>query len=246
MPGPRSPRSSPRSPAAGCRSRCREPDSTRMRPFGVFGGMFDPIHFGHLRAAHELHEGLGLEAVGFFPAGDPPHRAAPLADAKTRLAMLRAAVADDPRFIVDDRELRRPGPSYTILTLEELRAERGAQPLVLMIGTDAFAGIGSWHRAGELIALAHVVIAQRPGAPLPGNGLGADLLRERRSEDPARLAASPAGLVYVCGNTRLDLSSSAVREAIAAGRDPRYLMPEAARRIILSTGSYARPGETKE
>ena len=105
-----------------------------MRPFGVFGGMFDPIHFGHLRAAHELHERLALESVGFFPAGDPPHRAAPLADARTRLAMLRAAVADDPRFLVDDRELRRPGPSYTILTLEELRAERGAQPLVLLLG----------------------------------------------------------------------------------------------------------------
>ncbi len=99
-----------------------------MRPFGVFGGMFDPIHYGHLRTAHELHELLGLEAVAFVPAGDPPHRAAPLADAATRLEMVRAAVGDDPRFLVDDRELRRAGPSYTILTLEELRAERGAQP----------------------------------------------------------------------------------------------------------------------
>src|SRR5262245_5091409 len=217
-----------------------------MRPFGVFGGMFDPIHFGHLRAAHELHEGLGLEAVGFFPAGDPPHRAAPLADAKTRLAMLRAAVADDARFLVDDRELRRPGPSYTILTLEELRAERGAQPLVLLLGMDAFAGIGSWHRAGELIRHAHIVVAQRPGAPVPREGLAAELLGERHAADPARFAASPAGLVHVCENSRLDVSSSAVRAVIAAGRDPRYLMPEAARRIILATGSYARPGETKE
>ena len=217
-----------------------------MRPFGVFGGMFDPVHFGHLRAAHEMHERLGLEFVGFFPAGDPPHRAAPLADAKTRLAMLRAAVADDTRFLVDDRELRRPGPSYTILTLEELRAERGAQPLVLLLGMDAFAGIGDWHRARDLIALAHIVVAQRPGAGRPADGLAAELLRERRSEDCARLAASPAGVVYMCENTRLDLSSSAVREVLAAGRDPRYLMPEAARRIILATGSYAWPGETKE
>src|SRR6186713_1774117 len=137
-----------------------------MRPFGVFGGMFDPIHFGHLRAAHELHESLGLEAVGFFPAGDPPHRAAP--------------VADDDRFLVDDRELRRPGPSYTILTLEELRAERGAQPLALILGMDAFAGIGSWHRAGELIDFAHFVVAQRPGAMMPREGLAKELLRDRR------------------------------------------------------------------
>ncbi|HEY6100904.1 MAG TPA: adenylyltransferase/cytidyltransferase family protein, partial [Anaeromyxobacter sp.] len=98
-----------------------------MHPVGLFGGMFDPIHYGHLRTAHELHELLGLERLVFLPAGDPPHRAAPLADAATRLAMVRAAVAEDARFLVDERELRRAGPSYTILTLEEMRAERGAQ-----------------------------------------------------------------------------------------------------------------------
>jgi nicotinate-nucleotide adenylyltransferase len=217
-----------------------------VRPFGVFGGMFDPIHFGHLRTAHELYELLDLEAVAFVPAGDPPHRAAPLADAATRLAMLRAAVSDDPRFQVDDRELRRRGPSYTVLTLEELRAERGEQPVVLILGMDAFAGIDGWHRAEDLIALAHIVVALRPQSTLPRDGLGAKLLRERLTADAARLAAAPAGLVHVSDNTQLDLSSSAVRALVAAGRDPRYLMPEAARRIILGTGSYARPGETKE
>jgi nicotinate-nucleotide adenylyltransferase len=217
-----------------------------MRPFGVFGGMFDPIHYGHLRTAHELHELLGLEAVAFVPAGEPPHRATPLADAATRLEMVRAAVGDDPHFVVDDRELRRAGPSYTILTLEELRAERGAQSLVLIVGMDAFAGIDLWHRAAELISLAHMVVARRPEASLPATGLAAALVAERRCEDPARLASSPAGLVHVCENTELVLSSSAVRAVIAGGRDPRYLMPEAARRIILAKGSYARPGDTKE
>lgn len=217
-----------------------------MRPFGVFGGMFDPIHFGHLRTAHELLELVGLEAVAFVPAGDPPHRAAPLADAATRLAMVRAAVADDPRFIVDDRELRRQGPSYTVLTLEELRAERGAQPLVLILGMDAYAGIERWHRADELLSYAHIVVASRPRSILPGEGLAARLLDRRRAPDLASLSASPSGFVHLCANTQLDLSSSAVRAVVAAGRDPRYLMPEAARRIILDTGSYARPGETKE
>lgn len=217
-----------------------------MRPFGVFGGMFDPIHYGHLRTAHELHELLGLEAVAFVPAGEPPHRATPLADPATRLEMVRAAVGDDPRFVVDDRELRRAGPSYAILTLAELRAERGAQPLVLIVGMDAFAGIDSWHRAAELVSLAHIVVARRPEASLPATGLAAALAAERRCEDPARLADSPAGLVHVCENTQLVLSSSAVRAVIAGGRDPRYLMPEAARRIILARGSYARPGDTKE
>ena len=217
-----------------------------MRPFGVFGGMFDPIHYGHLRTAHELHELLGLEKVAFVPAGDPPHRAAPLADAATRLEMVRAAVGDDPRFVADDRELRRGSPSYTILTLEEIRAERGAQPLVLILGMDAFADIGSWHRAEEIASLAHIVVAQRPGAAQPQAGLAASLLADRGCRDPARLAGAAAGLVHVSANTKLDLSSSAVRTVIAAGRDPRYLMPEAARRIILARGSYARPGVQKE
>ncbi len=217
-----------------------------MCPIGVFGGMFDPIHYGHLRTAHELHEILGLESLVFLPAGDPPHRAAPLADAETRLAMVRAAVADDPRFIVDDRELRRSGPSYTILTLEELRSERKEQPIALIMGMDAFAGIGRWHRAQDLLSLAHLVIALRPRAPAPKEGFPADLLRTKRCEDPARLSGSPAGLVYVSEGTQLDLSSSAVRDVVAAGRDPRYLMPEAARRIIRARGSYARTGEPKE
>jgi len=217
-----------------------------VRPFGVFGGMFDPIHFGHLRTAHELHELLGLESVAFLPAGDPPHRAAPLADAATRLAMVRAATADDPRFLVDDRELRRRGPSYTVLTLEELRAERAVQPLVLIMGMDAFAGIERWHRAGDLLSLAHVVVASRPRASLPREGFAARMLQECRAPEVASLASRPAGFVHLCDNTQLDLSSSAVRAVVAAGRDPRYLMPEAARRIILGTGSYARPGETKE
>jgi nicotinate-nucleotide adenylyltransferase len=217
-----------------------------MRPIGVFGGMFDPIHYGHLRTAHELHEILGLETLAFLPAGDPPHRAAPLADAETRLAMVRAAVADDPRFFVDDRELRRTGPSFTILTLEEMRAERSEQPIVLIMGMDAFAVIGRWHRAQDLLSLAHLVIALRPHAPTPQDGFAAELLRAHRSDQPARLSERPAGLVYVSEGTQLDLSSSAVREVVAAGRDPRYLMPEASRRIILARGSYARPGDTKE
>ncbi len=157
--------------------------------------MFDPIHFGHLRTAHELHELLGLEAVAFVPAGDPPHRAAPLADAATRLAMVRAATADDPRFLVDDRELRRRGPSYTVLTLEELRAERVGQPLVLIMGMDAYAGIERWHRAGDLLSFAHIVVALRPRASLPREGLAARLLQERRAPDIASLASRPAGFV---------------------------------------------------
>jgi len=217
-----------------------------MRPFGVFGGMFDPIHYGHLRTAHELYELLDLEAIAFVPAGDPPHRAPPLADSATRLAMVRAAVEDDTRFSVDDRELRRPGPSYTVLTLEELRAERGDQPIVLIMGLDAFAGLDRWYRAQELIDFAHLVIAVRPGTQVPREGMAAALLERHRCDDARRLSAAAAGLVYLSTGTQLDLSSSAVRRVVAAGRDPRYLMPDAVRRIIVGRGSYARPHEAKE
>ena len=208
--------------------------------------MFDPIHYGHLRTAHELYELLDLEAIAFLPAGDPPHRAAPVADGSTRLAMVRAAVEDDTRFSVDDRELRRPGPSYMVLTLEELRAERGDQPIALIMGMDAFAGLGRWHRAPELVGLAHLVVATRPGAQEPREGLAAQLLRSHRCDDPRRLSNAAAGLVYVNAGTQFDLSSSAVRQVVAAGRDPRYLMPDAVRRIIVAGGSYARLNEVKE
>jgi nicotinate-nucleotide adenylyltransferase len=214
-------------------------------PLGIFGGTFDPIHFGHLRAAFELAEVLALEQVLFVPAADPPHRAAPLAGAAQRFAMVRAAIEGEPRFVADDRELRRAGPSYTVLTLEELRAEQGTRPLVLLLGLDAFEGLATWHRWEELLTLAHIAVARRPGAALPSSGALAALLEQRGVADPRRLQASPAGCLFVHPGTQLDISSTEVRTALGAGRDPRYLMPEAVRRMILDTGNYARPGEAE-
>jgi len=214
-----------------------------MRPVGLFGGTFDPIHFGHLRAAFELTELLDLDRVLFIPAADPPHRGRPLADAQTRLAMVRAAVEDEESFHVDDRELRRPGPSYTVLTLEELRREHGDTPLVLLLGMDAFLGLPTWHRWQELLELAHVAVAHRPGAALPSSGELGRLIEQCRARDRAEIAAAPAGRVFVHPGTQLDISSTDLRAALRAGRDPRYLMPEPVRRMINATGIYARQGE---
>ena len=216
-----------------------------MGPLGIFGGTFDPIHFGHLRAAFELTELLRLDSVLFIPAADPPHRGKPLADAATRLAMVRAALEDEDAFEVDDREIRRPGPSYTVLTLEELRREQGSRPLVLLLGMDAFLGLPTWHRWRELLELAHIAVAHRPGAELPSTGDLGRLLeagRARRRED---IAAAPAGRIFDHPGTQLDISSTDLREALRSGRDPRYLMPEPVRRMINATGIYARPGETE-
>lgn len=215
-----------------------------MRPVGLFGGTFDPIHFGHLRAAFELTELLDLERVLFIPAADPPHRGRPLADAQTRLAMVLAAVEDEESFAVDDRELRRPGPSYTVLTLEELRREHGDTPLVLMLGMDAFLGLPTWHRWRELLDLAHVAVAHRPGAIVPSSGELGRLISRCRARHRSEIAAAPAGRIFVHPGTQLDISSTDLREALLAGRDPRYLMPEAVRRMINATGIYARQGET--
>jgi nicotinate-nucleotide adenylyltransferase len=216
-----------------------------VRPIGILGGTFDPIHFGHLRAAFELNELLDLERVLFVPAADPPHRGKPLADARTRLAMVRAAVEDEPGFLADDRELRRAGPSYTVLTLEELRREHGQRPLVLMLGMDAYLGLPTWHRWTELLDLAHLAVAHRPGAWPPGMGEMGDLLAARRAVAPAELASVPAGRIFVHPGTQLDISSTDLRDALRAGKDPRYLMPEPVRRMIIATGIYARQGETE-
>jgi nicotinate-nucleotide adenylyltransferase len=213
-----------------------------MKPVGVFGGTFDPIHYGHLRTAFELLEGLELEQVRFIPAARPPHRDAPGADAELRLAMVRAATEAQPGFVVDDRELRRAGPSYTVLTLAELRAELGARPICLVVGMDAFAGLPSWHRWQELLELAHLVVAHRPGWNAPESGQVGELLQARRADRVAELHDSPAGRILVRPVTQLEISSTRLRGIVASGRDLRYLVPEPVRAIINETACYTRQG----
>jgi nicotinate-nucleotide adenylyltransferase len=159
--------------------------------------------------------------------------------------MVQAAVEDEESFVVDDRELRRPGPSYTVLTLEELRREVGPVPLVLLLGMDAFLGLPTWHRWEELLGLAHVAVAHRPGAKLPSVGELGRLLERHRARRRDEIAGAPAGRIFVHPGTQLDISSTDLRETLRAGRDPRYLMPEAVRRMINATGIYARQGETE-
>jgi len=128
-----------------------------MQPIGVFGGEFDPIHNGHLRTAFELWQELRLTEVRIVPTGSPPHREPPYASAELRLHMVRAAIADQPAFMVDDRETRRTGMSFSVDTLTELRAEFPNRSLCLLLGMDAFLGLPNWHRWREILDLAHVV-----------------------------------------------------------------------------------------
>jgi nicotinate-nucleotide adenylyltransferase len=211
-----------------------------MRPIGIFGGTFDPIHYGHLRTALELRQRLDLAAVHFVPVANPPHRSTPLNDGRLRLRMVEAAIRGEPGFVADDRELERPGLSYTVDTLTSFRGEFGAdRPLCLLLGMDAFLGLPQWHRWGELLDLAHVVVAHRPGWEVPRTGVLGRWLSTRGAPSAAELAARPAGLVYVQPVTQLEISSTDLRDTLRAGRDPKYLVPDGVRQIILETECYA-------
>jgi nicotinate-nucleotide adenylyltransferase len=208
-------------------------------PIGVFGGTFDPIHYGHLRTAFELWQALRLAQVRFLPAGNPPHREAPLANSTLRLEMVRAAVAGQSGFMVDDREIRRTGMSYTIDTLIELRADFPERSLCLLLGMDAFLGMPTWHRWRELFDLCHVVVAHRPGWKAPMTGPLGEVMVDRGTGSVRELHASPAGRVFVQAVTQLEIASTDLRALLMSGRDLRYLVPEAVREIILRAGCYA-------
>lgn len=199
-------------------------------PLGVLGGTFNPVHIAHLRMAQELAESLGLGQVRFVPAGTPPHRDAPRVEGRHRLEMVRLAIAENPLFEADDREIRRQGISYTFDTLTELRADFRDRPLCLLMGADAFAALTTWHRWEELFELAHVVIAHRPGYPVGEMqaGLPAPLKKvflQRLASDSGVLKIAAAGSVLARGITALDVSATRVREMLAHGRSVRYLVP---------------------
>ncbi len=207
-------------------------------PIGVFGGTFDPIHFGHLRTAFEILQAVRLQEVRFVPAADPPHREPPRVDAARRLEFVRAAVADQPGFVVDDREISRGGRSYSVLTLGELRAELPDTPLCLIVGMDAFLGLPTWHRWQELLELAHVVVAPRPGWVAPAGGVLGDLLAARSTDSVEALRNALAGRILIQPVTQLEISSTELRDLLAAGRDPRYLVPDSVRALIRASHSY--------
>lgn len=197
-----------------------------MRPLAILGGTFDPIHIAHLAVAWEASELLDAE-VRLMPAAVPPHRPPPIADATTRVAMLRAALDGQDRLLLDARELARSGPSYTIDTLAELRAEEGERPIVLLLGADAFVGLPRWHRWQALFSAAHIGVLSRPGGT---HGWPAELAAEvsgRCVSDPRRLRERPAGMIVELDVTPLDISATRIRDLLAAGRNPRYLLPEA-------------------
>ena len=215
-----------------------------IAPIGIFGGTFDPIHYGHLRLAQELGESLRLAEVRIVPAGRPPHRAAPQVTAEQRLEMVRLAVAGNALLAVDDREFRRAGPGYTVDTLRELRREVGnSRPLCLLLGADAFLDLATWHQWHELFGLAHLVIAWRPGFPpetWPAR-MPEPLAREyekRLLRQPFGIHLSPAGGIVAQPIAALDISATMIRDSLARDVSPRYLLPDPVLEYIRSNNLY--------
>lgn len=199
-------------------------------PLGLFGGTFDPIHYGHLRLAEEAIAHLGLGGVRWLPAGQPPHRGVPQVTAAQRLDMVRRATAGNSRFCVDASEVEADAPSYTVHTLERLRRELGAQQqLVLLVGADAFAGLATWHRWRDIFTLAHVAVSHRPGFPVETTSLPHELATEfndRRLPDASALKAAPAGGIVTFAMTQLAISATQIRKLLANDLSARYLLPD--------------------
>lgn len=192
----------------------------------IYGGTFDPVHHGHLRLAIEVRDRLGVDTISLVPCHIPPHRDETGATPDQRLELLRLAVAGEPGLQVDDRELRRQGASFTADTLRQLRDELGPdEPLAMVVGTDSFAGFDRWRDWQRIPELAHVVVVRRPGAPVSASGVPGKLLAERRASEPDRLHSRPAGCLLELEPPLLDISATAIRERIADGRSPRYLLP---------------------
>lgn len=208
---------------------------------GILGGTFDPVHFGHLRSALDCLQALGLDEVRLIPLNVAVHRPQPLATAALRLAMLTAAVGDQPGFVVDTRELERPGGSFSHTTLVSLRAELGADmPLCLLIGADAFANFLTWHRALEILELAHLVVMRRPGQSTIADPALRALSLQHAGAGPASLAACPSGCILPLDVTQIAISSTQIRQLIARGFSPRYLLPDATLALIEREGVYRR------
>ncbi len=202
---------------------------------GVYGGTFDPVHYGHLRTALEVKEAFGLEAVHLLPCGQPPHRSQPIAPGWMRAHMLRLGVGTHSGLLVDTRELDRPGPSYTVDTLQSLRQDFPDDSVLLFIGADAFNQLCRWHHWRRLFDFAHLVVMTRPGVtrqPL------AEFFQSRLADASTRLAQSQNGTLHFHAVTQLDISATAIRALFAKHRDPGFLLPDAVIDFIRSHRLY--------
>ena len=186
-----------------------------MKKIGIYGGTFDPIHHAHLILARDARESLGLEKVTFVPAAVSPDKDSPVAPAEMRLSMLRAAIKGETGLVVDECELNRPPPSYTIDTIEEIRRREADSEIYYLIGEDNLSGLANWHRFDRLQKMVRFVVLDRTGT---------------QTNHP-----------YQVVHRRIDISATEIRKRIASGRSIRYLVPPAVEEIIRQSNLYREP-----
>ncbi len=208
--------------------------------YALFGGTFDPIHFGHLRPVEALAQQVGLKKVTLLPNNVPPHRPQPEASAQQRVEMLRCAIATRPLFDIDTRELERDTPSWTVATLEALRAERGAeQPLGFIIGQDSLLTLAKWHRWQDLLSLCHLLVCQRPGyATQMETAEMQQWLDAHRAQHVEQLHHSPAGHIWLADTPLFDISATEIRQRRHEGQSCADLLPDAVINYIDRAGLY--------
>jgi nicotinate-nucleotide adenylyltransferase len=206
-------------------------ESGAAKRIGILGGTFDPPHIGHLWLASLAADALGLGRVLLMPAARPPHKGGQtISNAADRVMMTRLAITGDPLLDLTLVEMERPGPSYTVDSLVELRASLGShEGLVLIMAADSFAEIATWREPDRLLELAEWAVGPRPGSPLPDRAV----LRERFGAAESR--------IHLLDGPSLDVSSSEIRRRVAAGRSIRYLVPRAVEELIADRGLYRRP-----
>ncbi|AUF98109.1 nicotinate-nucleotide adenylyltransferase [Pseudomonas sp. S07E 245] len=213
--------------SCAARSRAELNQAPAVRRVGIFGGTFDPVHIGHLRSALEVTELMGLDELRLLPNARPPHRDTPQVDAQARLAMVQSAVSGVDCLSVDARELGRDKPSYTIDSLESIRAELGGDDqLFLVLGWDAFCGLPGWHRWEELLQHCHILVLQRPDADVEPPDELRNLLAARSQSDPTAMSG-PAGHISFVWQTPLAVSATQIRQLLASGKSVRFLVPDA-------------------
>ena len=211
---------------------------------GIFGGTFDPIHYGHLRTAEEIGEIAHLREVRFIPAGMPRLRATPVAPPRHRVAMVHLAIEDNPRFELDEREVQRQGISRTVESLREMKQELKGVGLCFITGADAFAKLAEWHSWRELFQLCHFIVAVRPGY---ASAINRDELPEELKEEckgrwvssADSLRQTPSGLIFIAQTTLLDISATTIRARVASGKSLRYLVPDSALNYIAANNLYS-------
>lgn len=216
----------------------------QQKPIGILGGTFDPIHYGHLRLAEEMLELAGLQQISFIPAGNPPHRDTPQVTARDRSAMVQLAIADQPGFVLDEREVKRTEQCFTVHTLRELRAELGEQqPLCLLMGGDAFLQLHTWHEWEEILDLAHIVVGYRPGFTLEERIHSAtpELRKHYQTRlcDVSHLSCHAAGGIAELAIPKLEISATLIRSRVAEKRTIRYLLPATVADYIYQHHLYA-------